>query len=584
MPFKRIFYYYWLQIKKYKWSFFLVLFAYGIGVILSDILNPLLYKKIIDLISGGTPSPLLSQELFGVFFIIVFVVLGYQIFYRIGDYSIAYFESNVMREIHNNTFSRLMNHSYKFFSNNFSGSIVAKSKRFASSFENIIDSISFNFWFTFVQLTGVFIVLFLQVPKVGFLLLVWSIIYVFITILFIRKKFRYDLLKSNADSKVTGSFTDAITNILNIKIFSGKGREHNLFKEVTFDEYTKRKRAWFFGNFQNTIQGFLMATLQISAIYFMISLWLSGSITTGMVVLIQIYIFGVFDRLWNLGIVMVRFFQSLAEAKEMVDIFDVVPDIQDPKNPEKLKIKGGHIIFQNVSFEYNNGQKLLKNFNLEIKPGESVGIVGHSGAGKTTITKLLLRFSDISKGKITIDEQDIKNITQDDLRSAIAYVPQEPILFHRSIRENIAYGKPNATKEEIIEVAKKAHAHEFIEKLKEGYNTKVGERGIKLSGGERQRVAIARAMLKSAPIIMLDEATSSLDSVSESYIHDAFKELMKGKTTLVIAHRLSTVQEMDRIIVLDKGEIAEQGSHKELLEKKGIYADLWEHQTGGFLK
>jgi ABC-type multidrug transport system fused ATPase/permease subunit len=256
----------------------------------------------------------------------------------------------------------------------------------------------------------------------------------------------------------------------------------------------------------------------------------------------------------------------------------------DPKNPEKPRIKEGHILFKDVSFEYNNGQKLLKNFNLEIKPGESIGIVGHSGAGKTTITKLLLRFSDISKGTITIDGQDIKNITQDDLRNTIAYVPQEPILFHRSIKENIAYGKSNATEKEIIEVAQKAHAHEFIEKLKEGYDTRVGERGIKLSGGERQRIAITRAMIKSAPIIMLDEATSSLDSVSESYIHDAFKELMKGKTTLVIAHRLSTIQEMNRIIVLDKGEIAEQGNHKELLEKKGIYADLWEHQTGGFLK
>ena len=213
-----------------------------------------------------------------------------------------------------------------------------------------------------------------------------------------------------------------------------------------------------------------------------------------------------------------------------------------------------------------------------------MGIVGHSGAGKSTITKLLLRFNDITEGSITIDGQDIRNVTQDDLRSVISYVPQEPILFHRPIKENINYGKIDASQEEVIDVAIKAHADDFISKLPKGYDTLVGERGVKLSGGERQRVAIARAMLKDSPILMLDEATSSLDSISESYIQDAFTELMKGKTTIVIAHRLSTIQKMDRIIVLDKGKIVEEGTHKELLSKDGLYADLWNHQTGGFLQ
>ena len=209
--------------------------------------------------------------------------------------------------------------------------------------------------------------------------------------------------------------------------------------------------------------------------------------------------------------------------------------------------------------------------------------MGPSGAGKTTITKLLLRFADVQQGPIIIDGQDIRKITQDDLRSNISYISQEPILFHRSIRDNIAYSKPNATEEEIFEVARKAHAHDFIEKLPKSYDTLVGERGVKLSGGERQRVAIARAMLKDSPILLLDEATSSLDSISESYIQDAFNELMKGKTTIVIAHRLSTVQKMDKIIVLDNGKIVEEGTHQELLAKNGFYSDLWNHQTGGFL-
>ena len=304
----------------------------------------------------------------------------------------------------------------------------------------------------------------------------------------------------------------------------------------------------------------------------------------GVFVLVQSYLFSLFDILWNLGRSLGRATEAMTDMQEVVDIFDTPIDIANPNNPEILEMKEGNIEFKNVSFTYKGGISVLQDFNLIIKPGERIGLVGHSGAGKSTITKLLLRFADALEGSIVIDNQDIKNVTQNDLRKVISYVPQEPILFHRSIKENIAYSKPDATKEEIIEVAKKAHAHEFIEKLPQGYDTLVGERGIKLSGGERQRVAIARAMLKDSPILMLDEATSSLDSISEHYIQDAFNELMKGKTTIVIAHRLSTIQKMDRIIVLDKGKIVEQGTHKELLELNGSYAELWNHQTGGFLE
>lgn len=235
-------------------------------------------------------------------------------------------------------------------------------------------------------------------------------------------------------------------------------------------------------------------------------------------------------------------------------------------------------------FSYEKKQEdVLKDFSLTITPGEKVGLVGHSGAGKTTITKILLRFADISEGEVLIDGQSIQKIKQDDLRRKISYVPQEPMLFHRSLSENIAYGKPDASMEEIVAVAKKAHAHEFIEKLSKGYDTLVGERGVKLSGGERQRVAIARAMLKDAPILILDEATSSLDSVSERHIQEALAELMKGRTTIVIAHRLSTIQKMDRIIVMEEGGIVEEGKHEDLLARGGMYAEFWREQAGGFL-
>jgi ATP-binding cassette subfamily B protein len=312
-------------------------------------------------------------------------------------------------------------------------------------------------------------------------------------------------------------------------------------------------------------------------------LWLEGMITAGTLLLVPLYAVTTFNVVWGISKSIIKVSAAFTEAAEMVDIFEQKQDVQDPHNPEPVAISAGVVQFSQVNFGYGSNQQVFSKLDFRIEAGEKVALVGHSGAGKTTITKLLLRFSDISGGDITIDGQSISKILQTDLRQHIAYVPQEPLLFHRTLEENIAYAKPHATKEEIVEVSKKARAHEFIEKLPKGYETLVGERGIKLSGGERQRVAIARAMLKDAPIIMLDEATSALDSLSEQKIQEALWELMAGKTTIVIAHRLSTIQKMDRIIVFDAGAIIEQGSHAELLAQGGTYAELWHSQVGGFI-
>jgi ATP-binding cassette subfamily B protein len=270
----------------------------------------------------------------------------------------------------------------------------------------------------------------------------------------------------------------------------------------------------------------------------------------------------------------------------MTNILEMEPEVQDPTEPEKVRINRGEIKFNDVDFAYPENIKspLFNNLNLKIKPGEKIGLVGPSGGGKTTITQLLLRFMDIKNGEITIDGQNIAHIKLNDLRSHIAYVSQEPILFHRTLAENIAYGDQKASQKVIEGIAKMANAHEFISKLPDGYETLVGERGVKLSGGQRQRVAIARAMLKNAPILVLDEATSALDSESEVLIQDALWKLMEKRTALVIAHRLSTIQKMDRIIVLENGEVVEQGSHQELLRLNGTYARLWSHQSGGFME
>lgn len=584
MSFERVFHYYWPQVKKYKWSFGAVFLFYGLGVFLAYILTPVLYKKIIDLISVSGLEFVEVKELYFFVFLVAAVTIIYNIAFRVGDYTIVHFQSKALREISNDTFNRLLKHSYRFFSNNFSGSLVAKAKRFIAAFETIHDIVSFNLSAALIQLAGVFIVLFITAPGIGFLFLGWVIVYLFTTFVFIRKKIKYDLLEAEADSKVVARLADSITNILNVKVFSGMQSEQKIFQVATADQYLKRKKAWNFGNFQNSFQGISMAILEISILYYTIHLWLQGSITAGTLVLTQFYMIDIFQRLWEVGRSLTRFFKALADAKEMTDIFDQKLDIQDIGHPEPSIISEGYIEFKNVNFEYVSELAVFKNFNLKVKPGEKVGLVGHSGSGKSTIVKMLLRFADVKGGEILIDGQNVARLRQDDLRSKISYVPQEPILFHRPIRENISYSRPGASEEDIISAAKSAHADEFIKNLPQGYDTLVGERGVKLSGGERQRVAIARAMLKNAPILVLDEATSSLDSVSESYIQDAFNELMKGKTTIVIAHRLSTIQKMDRIIVLDKGVIVEEGSHRELLAKGGVYADLWNHQTGGFLE
>jgi ATP-binding cassette subfamily B protein len=277
--------------------------------------------------------------------------------------------------------------------------------------------------------------------------------------------------------------------------------------------------------------------------------------------------------------------RSISDASDMAEILQQEAEVQDPAEPEPLRMNKGAVTFQNVTFTHQGSDDaLFAKLDLQIKPGEKVGLIGHSGSGKTTFTRLLLRFSDIDSGEILIDGQNIAHVTQDDLRSAIAYVPQEPLLFHRTIQENIAYGRPGASKAAVLKAARRANADEFITSLPQGYDTLVGERGVKLSGGQRQRVAIARAILKDAPILVLDEATSALDSESEKLIQAALWNLMQGRTAIAIAHRLSTVQRMDRIIVMDDGAITEQGTHAELLQKKGTYAKLWAHQSGGFLE
>ncbi len=579
---KKIFNYYWQEAKKYKAFFFVALFTYGGGVLLGTIIVPLYYREIIDTIASSNNSSEIAGELLNIVKIIAIMMVSASICYRLGDYALIRFHSKTMRDLINFSFKNLEMHSYSFFADHFVGSITAKVRRFISAFENILDTSIFRFLFSFLQICGVLIVFFIIEPVFGWMFLIWITIYTTFVVLRIPKQIKYNLEESKIDSLITARLADVLGNIMAVKMFSAEEREKDIFEEKTKKQEKRRMVAW--GYAVNTIgvQSILLVILEIVAIWMAIKLWIEGQITAGTIVLIQSYIIVLVGGLIHIGQRIIKVFQELTRAQEMIDIFEQEWSVEDPNNPQELKIRSGKIEFKNVFFKYEKeSNHILKNFSLVVNPGERVGLVGPSGAGKSTITKILLRFIDINKGTIEIDGQDIKNVTQKDLRESIAYVPQDALMFHRTIRENITYGRPNATEEEIIEATKRAKIHDFISQLPKGYETFVGERGVKLSGGEKQRVAIARAILKNAPLLILDEATSSLDTISEIAIKEALRELMKEKTTIVIAHRLSTVKEFDRILVLRHGEIVEQGSHKDLLNiENGLYASLWEHQAG----
>ncbi|MCR4311030.1 MAG: ABC transporter ATP-binding protein/permease, partial [Candidatus Taylorbacteria bacterium] len=337
--------------------------------------------------------------------------------------------------------------------------------------------------------------------------------------------------------------------------------------------------------FVDTIQSLLIFIIEFLLFYFAIKYWQVGTITIGTFVLIQVYLVGISGHLWDFSRVIRSIYEAFADAKEMVDILLLGHDVKDARKAHPLTVSAGGVQFEKVGFGFGKERTVLHDLELNIHPGERVALIGPSGAGKSTFVKLLLRLYDVSSGSIEIDGQDIRKVTQSSLRNNISLVPQDPILFHRSLKDNIRYGRRDATDAEVLEAARLAHCDEFALSLQAKYDTFVGERGIKLSGGERQRVAIARAILKDAPILVLDEATSSLDSHSESLIQDALDKLMKDKTVIVIAHRLSTIRKMDRIIVLEKGRVIEEGSHDELLKNgSSLYTKLWNLQAGGFIQ
>jgi ATP-binding cassette subfamily B protein len=575
---------------RYKGFMIGTIIAVPIASLVLYYIPPLIVADILDRINSGDFVKGDVWASFGwplVWYAVLTLASGV-LFWRIAVFCIWNLEMRVQRDIHREVFDHLMSLSANFHANRFGGSIVSQANKLASAYVRFSDTMIFDFMTLFLSFVFSSIILFPRVPWIAAAILVFSAIFMAIALRLTSTIREARGREASAETKQTGYLADTVTNVLAVKSFAGGDYEKSRYAKATTETMHATTRVMWKSLGHESIFAVVTVSIGIVALAMAVGAVVLYDAELGTAFLVITYTGIIGQRLWEFAQQMLRNLnRAFGDAQDMMDIMVLQPEIADPAAPQKAQFAKGAIDFKDVNFNHpESGEKngLFQKLNVSVNAGEKIGLVGHSGSGKTTFTKLLLRFNDVDSGEITIDDQNIASVKQDDLRRAIAYVPQEPLLFHRTIQENIAYGNPNATKTQVEDAAKKAHAHEFIQKLAKGYGTLVGERGVKLSGGQRQRIAIARAILKDAPILVLDEATSALDSESEKLIQAALWELMKGRTAIVIAHRLSTIQKMDRIIVLENGTIVEEGTHQQLLKNNGVYAKLWEHQSGGFIE
>lgn len=502
---------------------------------------------------------------------------------RSRGWTMVYLEAQVMERLTTEAFSGLVRHSHHFFAGQFSGTLTRRITKYRDAFEVLFDVLAMTAIPLFFFIGGAAIIITLRNALLGSIFIVWCIGILWMQ--YLLAKWRQPLREERTaqDSAVVGAIADAITNQSAIALFSGTRFEIARLSQAVSKLRAAITRSWIADENIWSVQGLLMVGLNIGMLYGTYYYWARGMLTVGDFVLIQSYIIGTFDQIFGINRDLRRVYDAFADAGEMAGILELPLEVADPTRPATIDAARGEIHFEHVDFHYRSADPIISDLTLTIRPGEKIALVGPSGAGKSTVTKLMLRMYDVTSGSVQLDGVDVRALSQDALRERISFVPQDPMLFHRTLMDNIRYGRRDASDEEVIAAAKGAHCHEFIMRLAQGYHTYVGERGIKLSGGERQRIAIARAILKNAPVLVLDEATSSLDSESEALIQDSLTTLMEGKTALVIAHRLSTIMKMDRIIVLEGGRIVAQGTHDELLKEDGLYKKLWSIQAGGFI-
>jgi ATP-binding cassette subfamily B protein len=560
-----------------------LIMAAFLAATLADVLTPLYAGRLVDAVAGGSASDQTAwNAAIAAFVALIGLAASALLLRHLGFMGIIELTLRMMADIGSDAFHRVQRFSTDWHANSFAGSTVRKITRGMWALDLLNDTILMALLPSLVMLIGSTVLFAVFWPMMGLIVAVGSLAYIGLTVGlslgFVAPAAR---LGNAWDTKLGGSLADAVSCNAVVKAFGAEAREDQRFAKVVAKWRGRTRRTWVRGTINGTTQGATLLVMRVAIIGFALSLWSSGQASAGNITFVLTSFFLLQGYLRDIGQHIRNLQRSVNDMEELVDMQAQPHGVADRPGAGPIRIGTGGVEFENVTFHYGSHLlPLYRDFSVSIRPGERVGLVGHSGSGKTTFVKLIQRLYDVNKGRILIDGQDIAQANQASLRSQIAIVQQEPILFHRSLAENIAYGRPGASQAEIEHAAKLASAHDFIVSLPKGYSTLVGERGVKLSGGERQRVAIARAFLADAPILILDEATSSLDSESEVLIQQAMERLMTGRTTLIIAHRLSTVKALDRLLVFDRGKVVEEGRHEVLVRKEnGIYRRLFERQA-----
>jgi len=571
--------FFWRHIKPYKWLY-LVMLAAPLTTSFSPFATNYAIKIFLD--SMAHDHTITYQTLLFPISLFMGTQGAMSVVWTLSQIAELKAEPYVRRSILLDSYRYVIHHSYQFFQDNFTGSIGSKIKGILDGYDKFWEEMHHGLMLNVLRSVVSISALSLVNLDLGIFVLLWAVFYVLVMYRMSMQLHNFSFIETESRHRLIGLISDTVTNIISLLSFSARQREYRTLDKTISDEFVpKQIRTYRYDVKLNIVGWFFYFILYFFVLFYVIHLRIIGAISIGDFAFVFGLILIVTEDIWIATISLQDFARSMGDLKSCFSILHTPQQGLDPAGALPLTMKTPKIEFKKVNFSYGSKLPVLKDFSLTIQPGEKVGFVGYSGAGKSSLVNLLLKYFRIHKGNILISDQDIDAVTQDSVREQIAVIPQDTLLFHRTLMDNIRYGKPTATDAEVIEASKKAHLHDFIMSLPEKYQSYAGERGIKLSGGQRQRIAIARAILKDSPILILDEATSALDSQTEKLIQESLNFLIanKQKTVIAIAHRLSTLKHMDRIIVLDKGRILEEGTHGTLIRNKGsLYKKLWDLQ------